>query len=141
MHKFLFLLIFSFGNNFAKSSTINYPEKSSSDPIKKIVREMAKSNVYEISNAAGYAGSHSQQSSRYAQLLKAASTEELTILARKHKNPVVRLYAFNALVQKLKDVPVAIVEQFRNDATIIVVSKNGVSGKAPLNSVAEGLLY
>jgi hypothetical protein len=74
-------------------------------------------------------------------LLKAASTEELTNLATKHKNPVVRLYAFNALVQKLKDVPVAIVEQFRNDATIIVVSKNGASGKAPLNSVAEGLLY
>jgi hypothetical protein len=141
MHKFLFLLIFSFGNNFAKSSTINYSEKSSSDPIKKIVREMAKSNVYEISNAAGYAGSRSQQSSRYDQLLKAASTEELTSLATKHKNPVVRLYAFNALVQKLKDVPVAIVEQFRNDATIIVVSKNGASGKAPLNSVAEGLLY
>jgi hypothetical protein len=141
MHKFLFFLIFSLGNNVAKSSTVNYQQKTRPQPIKKVVREMAKSNVYEISATVGYAGTPSRQGSRYVQLLKTANIDELTTLATMHKNAVVRLYAFNALVNKVKDVPSPIVDQFRNDSTMIVVLKGDVAEKVPLNKIAEGLLY
>ncbi len=141
MNKLLFLFIFCFMNSYAKSSANNYTEKHNSDPIKKIAREIAKSNIYEVSGIVGYGGSRSQQSIRYEQLLKAANIDELTELAIKHKNAVVRLYAFNALIQKLKEVPVALVDQFRKDTTIIVILKDDITHKVPLNVVASGLLY
>ncbi len=143
MNKYIFLLLFCFGIHFISAS----PKKNEtfktmdSDPVKKIVREIAKSNVYEMPATPGYSGTPSQQSIRYRELVKSASIDQLTELATKNKNAVVRLYAFNALVSKLKDVPQEIIDQFRNDKTIIIVLNGDVANKTPLNIVAERCLY
>jgi hypothetical protein len=142
MGKYFFLLVFCFTGNFlfvpAKASI---PAETNANPIKKIVKEIAKSNVYEISTTTGYRRTPSQQSARYKQLLQIASIGDLTQLATKNKNAVVRLYAFNGLVNKLKEVPKEIVDQFRNDTTMIDVLNGDLANKVPLNKVASGLLY
>jgi hypothetical protein len=142
MNKYIFLLVFCLTGNFlfAPAKAAIHSE-AGANPIKKIVKEIAKSNVYEISTTTGYRGTPSQQSARYQQLVNMATTEQLIELAMKNKNAVVRLYAFQALVNKLKEVPKEIVDHLRNDTTIIDVLKGNISDKVPLNKVASGLLY
>lgn len=67
--------------------------------------------------------------------------EELTKLATKHKNAVVRLYAFQSLVLKLKDIPKAIIDQFKNDATMIDTLRGDITDKSPVNKIAVTFLY
>ena len=142
MSKYFFLLAFCFAANVfpvtAKVSTVSAPIDN---PIKKIVKEIAKSNVYEIRSTAGSRETASQQSSRFQQLLQISSIDDLTELATKNKNAVVRLYAFNGLVNKLKDVPKEIVDQFRTDTTLIYVLNGNETHTIPVNKVASGLLY
>jgi GTP-sensing pleiotropic transcriptional regulator CodY len=142
MGKYFFLLVVCFTGNFlfapAKTSI---PAETNFNPIKKIAKEIAKSNVYEISTTTAYRGTPSQQTTRYKQLLQIASVDDLTELATKNKNAVVRLYAFNGLVNKLKEVPKEIVDQFRNDTTTIKVLKGDITNDVPLNKIASGLLY
>ena len=142
MNKYIFLLAFCFMGNFlfAPAKAAIHSE-AGSNPIKKIVKEIAKSNVYEINSTTGYRETLSQQSTRYQQLLKIATAEQLTELAMKNKNAVVRLYAFQGLVNKLKEIPKEIVDQFRNDTSTIDVLKGNIAEKVSLNKVASGLLY
>ena len=143
MKKFILLLLVCFGSCFswAAIKAVDNLKRADGDPIKKIVREMAKSNVYEISSTVGYSSTPSQQAIRYQELLKSASIAELTELATTNKNAIVRLYAFCALVNKSKDVPQTIIDQFRNDKTIIVVLNGDIAANTPLNSMAERCLY
>ena len=115
--------------------------KTAYDPVKKIVKEIAKSNIYEFTPTTENDVSKSQQNKRYEALLKTASVEELTNLATKHKNAVVRLYAFQALVLKLKDIPKEIIDQFNNDATMVDTLRGDIADKTPVNKISVTFLY
>lgn len=70
MKKYLFLLIFGLVTTF----TMAFPGqniflKATSDPVKKIVKEIAKSNIYEFTPMTGNDISKSQQNKRYEALL------------------------------------------------------------------------
>lgn len=142
MSKYVFLLVFCFMGNFlfAPAKAAIHAEAGST-PIKKIVKEIAKSNVYETANTDANSQTSSLQNARYQQLLKTATTQQLINLARENKNAIVRLYAFRALVNNLKEVPVEIVEKFRNDATLIEVKHGDAIEKKPLHTIASGFLY
>jgi hypothetical protein len=130
---FVALLVFS-----SAGKAITWHSQAA-DPIKKIARELAKANVYESENGDNSAAK-SPQILRYRQLLVTASPQQLTELA-KNKNPVVRLYAFKALVNSMKEVPSEIVESFRKDNTLIAVKTGNTIEKKPLHSIASGFLY
>lgn len=108
-------------------------------PVKKIVKKIAKANVFVVTplNSTNV----SEQELNYRDLLKIASIEELTQLAAQDKNAVVRLYAFRALMESVKDAPQNIFTQFRNDSTAINVIDGTRSETKPLNSIANGFLY
>lgn len=139
MIRYLFLpLLFLANYVVAGSASTN---SRSTDPLKKIVKEIAKANIYEATPVVGYAGTPSLQNKRYQQLLKSADISTLTRLATNNRNAIVRLYAFKALVNVLKDIPVSIVEQFKNDSTVIVVLQGDIAREVPLKSIASGFLY
>jgi len=130
---FFALCIFSSASKASPSGT------QDTDPVKKIARQIAKANVYEAETAEN-SETKSPQNYRYQQLLKTASAEQLAELA-KNKNPVVRLYAFKALVNTMKEVSTDMVESFRKDNTIIEVKTGNTLEKKPLHSIANGFLY
>ncbi len=143
MKKYWLLIIFCYANNFLTASASNIPLNKiiNSDPVKKIAKEIAKANVYEYPVNAGVAGTVSQQNIRYEELLKTATNDDLIRLATKHKNAVVRLYAYRAIVQRLKEIPKDILEQFNNDTSIVITLRGNVSGKTSVNKIAESFLY
>ncbi|MDQ2720038.1 MAG: hypothetical protein M3Z26_09820 [Bacteroidota bacterium] len=142
MKKYLFLIIFCCANNFLIVSAVNNPfdKLTESDPVRKIAKEIAKSNVYEYPAASGISVAVGEQNIHYDELLKIATTEDLSKLA-KHKNAVVRLYAYRAIVQKSKEIPKDIFEQFSNDTSIVNTLRGNISGTTSVNKIAESFLY
>lgn len=143
MKKYLLLIIFCSAGNFIMASpkSIFFTKTTASDPVKKIVKAIAKSNVYDLSATNNSAQSNSPQNLRYEKLLNTATTEKLTELATKNKNAVVRLYAYKALINKIKTIPKEMVDQFNNDTTVINTINGNTAGQAALNSIARGFLY
>lgn len=136
MKKYIFSILFCFANvGFMVSA--NSIKSTSTDPIKKIVREIAKSDVYELSDSL----SPSQQNMRYKELLNNATVEALTELTMKNKNAVVRLYAFRALVEKQKNIPKYVIDKIANDTTLVTTISKETNNKVPFNSIAKGFLY
>lgn len=123
---------------FAKQESL-FSTTINENPVKKIVKRIEKENVYVVTPM--NSKNISDQERNYVDLLKTASIEELTQLAAEHKNAVVRLYAFRALMESVKDAPRHIFEQFMNDTTPVKVINETRSETKPLNSIANGFLY
>ena len=129
---------FSFKKNYR---TFTIYTSVNDTPLKKIVRRIAKANVYVVTSLNGSEKAVSDQELNYQNLLKVASPEELSDLAASDKNAIVRLYAFKALMETVKDAPKNIFEQFMNDATPVKVINGSRSEMKPLNSISNGFLY
>ena len=141
MRKYLLLFLFCGANFFITVSAKDNIASYGSRPLNKVVREIAKLNVFDYSANAATDKKASLQSSRYHELLKTAGTDDLVRLASKHKNAVVRLYAYRAIVEKLKEIPKNILDQFNNDSTMVNTTRDGVAGKATVKKIAGSLLY
>ncbi|HEY5463175.1 MAG TPA: hypothetical protein VIJ95_07960 [Hanamia sp.] len=121
--------------NFSMNKTTN------ENPLKKIIKKIAKANVYDASPFMSNNKVVSEQESLYKDLLNTASPEELIDLATNNKNAVVRLYAFRALMEKQKKAPTNVYDQFMNDNTPIKVINGKSSQMKPLNAISNGFLY
>lgn len=111
------------------------------NPLKKIIKRIARANVYDATPVAGNHKVVSEQENNYQDLLNTATPEQLTELATDDKNAVVRLYAFRALMEKVKKAPANVYEQFMNDTTPIKVINGNSSEMKSLNSISNGFLY
>lgn len=123
------------GNKFFTSKTTN------ENPLKKIVRKIAKANVFDATPIANNGKVISEQEINYRDLLNTASPEQLIDLATNDKNAVVRLYAFRALMEKVKSAPDNLYQQFKNDNTGIKVINGKISERKPLSAISNGFLY
>ncbi len=145
MKKFLLLILIFCNTNkmtiAAPKTNLITKSISSNNPLKKIIKAIAKSNVYEIPRVNTTDGSTSRQNVQYEELLKIATVQELSDLATKNKNTIVRLYAFRALVAKQKDIPKNIIDLVLNDTETVNIKDGDKIAKAPLNSIAKGFLY
>ena len=92
-----------------------------------VVNEIAFTNTYDVSNTVGFTGARSKQIERFNQLIALASDQQLLDLAANHKNAVVRIYSFKALIHKKVIIPIELLQQFKNDAEK-VTQLNGCLG-------------
>lgn len=135
-YSLLFVLLLGCVFSFSETKAINQE-----DPVAKIVRSIARANVYETAANGASRNTIHQQNQNKIDLAKVASIEKLTQLVLRHKRAIVRLYAFEALVQKQKNIPKEIIDHVINDDGMITVFDGNTSVKRPLNSIAAGLLY
>lgn len=138
----LILIIFCCAGNVPALATKGIDLKSpGQEPIKKIVKEIAKSNVYVYADGVTGSGKLPDQESRYRELVKLAGADDLIGLASKDKNPVVRLYAYKAIVRQFSKIPPGLFEQFSNDKSIITTLRGKVEEKTTVDKIAASLLY
>lgn len=143
---FLLLIISCFCHPMASPISFSYQHVSfnkttNDNPVKKIIKKLAKANVYDATSFSANDRSISEQESLYKELLNTASAEQLTELATNNKNAVVRLYAFRALMEKVKTAPQNVFNQFMNDTTPIRIFNGKLSEMKPLNTISNGFLY
>lgn len=109
--------------------------------LNQIIRKLKKANVFDATPLRVKNPGVSEQESLYKELLSIATPEELTELSVNNKNAVVRLYAFRALMEKMKDAPGNVIQQFMKDTTPIKVVDGNSSTIKPMNSISNGFLY
>jgi hypothetical protein len=147
MKKYFFLLFFCgalHSINSAWANSLNgflFYKTKNENPLKKIVKEIAKANVYDATPFMNIAKTVSGQEALYKELLNTATPDELTELATKNKNAVVRLYAFRALMEKVKTAPAILFMQFKNDTTPVKVVNGKSTEMKPMNTISNGFLY
>lgn len=127
---------------FCTSSLYSFsPNNTNADPIKKIVREMAKANIYEYSTNFKKETILPEQMNRYLLLKQMASPERLISIIKKDRNGVVRLYAYMALVSSLKSLPADILQLMNSDQTIVQTNHENTSGSETVSTIARTFLY
>lgn len=141
MKNFLFFFCSAMLSWAVSAGTDNFTPSQSSDPIKKLVRAIAKANVYEITSAKAQQQSPFPQKNRLDQLLATADTLLMTNLITNHNNPVVRLYAFKALVILQKSIPKSIIDRVMNDGALVTVTDGNKKEKLAVKDIAKGFLY
>jgi hypothetical protein len=112
-------------------------QKEANNPLQTIVKEMAGSDVYEVSCTVGFTGAISKQYQRFKQLLSLASIQQLTELALQHKAAVVRLYALQALKQKRADISHNLVKQFQNDQAVVITLNGCNANEETVSELAK----
>lgn len=121
-----------------QSFSINSPN---ADPIKKVVKEIAKTDIYEYITTFKKGAVLPEQMNRYLVLKQLASPERLISIIKKEKNGVVRLYAYMALVISLKSVPADILQQMNTDQTMVQTIHENISGSETVATIAKTFLY
>ena len=100
---------------FVFQFSVTVAQKHENKVVDKIIKQFAVTNVYELSNTVGFAGTPSQQLLLLDTLLATGSTEFLLKNAQYHKNAVVRLYCYKALQIKNSTIPPLLNKQFSED--------------------------
>lgn len=106
------------------------------DSLQTVVAEITSRNVYEKSSSIGYAAAVSEQYRRFRWLVSSATVQQLTNLAARHKNAVVRLYAFQALKQKHASIAGDLLKQFQHDETMVETLEGCIGEKKTVKELA-----
>ncbi len=117
--------------------TFGFSQDLKSDSAVLIIKEMAESDIYEVSYSIGYFGSLSLQYQRFEKLLSLASQQQLIDFATNANNPVARLYCYQALRKKKVDIPVSLKQQFSKDITKVKTLKGCTGEEKSVSSLAN----
>ena len=129
----LFLFLATCFNSFA--------QKENTNTIPNAVKEMAAFNIYETTCTVGYAGAASSQYQRFNLLTSLATTQQLIMLATNHKNPVVRLYSFQALKKKNIDIPASLADKFKSDQDEVISLQGCLAENSKVNLLTNKIIF
>ena len=133
-HTFLLLILCTSMYSFSASAP-------NADPIKKIAKEIAKTNIYEYTTSFQKDAVLPDQMNRYLLLKQLASSERLISIIKKDRNGVLRLYAYMALVSSLKSIPADILQIMNSDQTIVQTNHGNISGSETVATIARTFLF
>lgn len=117
--------------------TFSFCQGLKSDSVALIIKEIGKSDIYEVSYTVGYFGSLSLQYQRFEKLLSLASQQQLIHFAANDSNAVSRLYCYQALRQKKSDILVSLKQQFSKDTTKVKTLKGCTGEERSVSSLAN----
>lgn len=109
-------------------------------PIRKIVQEISKANVFVLHEPEQPSPLVRDLEKNYFLLSRLATSSELENLIRTHKNAVVRMYAFKALTTQVYNISAEIMAIVNNDATTINCINRDVTEKAQIKNLVQNFL-
>lgn len=133
-----FLLVSQIGQSAPWHGTNS--EIPAPDPIKKIVKAIAKTNIFVLATPAQPSPLVIAQENNYVLLSRLATSYELEDLILTHKNAVVRMYAFKALMTQLHEIPEKIMTVINNDTTSIDCVNKEKTEKAKIKNLVQNFL-
>ena len=129
----LFLSLATSFNSFA--------QKENTKTLSKTIKEIAAFNIYETSCTVGYAGTASSQYQRFNLLTSLATTPQLIILATKYKNPVVRLYSFQALKKRNINIPASLADKFKSDQDEVISLQGCLAENTKVHLLTNEIIF
>ena len=119
----------------------SFAQKENTNTLPNAVKEMAAFNIYETTCTVGFSNSASSQYQRFILLTSMASTKDLITLATNHKNPVVRLYSFQALKKRNIDIPASLADKFKNDQDEVVSLQGCLAENTKVNLLTNEIIF
>lgn len=132
--------LFSVNVGHAMPAPAHISERETPNPIKKIVKAIAKANVFVLHQPEQPSPLVTELEKNYLLLSRLATSDELEDLIRTNKNAVVRMYAFKALTTQLQDIPAEIMTIVNNDTTTIDCISRDKTEKAEIKSLVQNFL-
>lgn len=138
----LLITCFFIGINEIQASSVlkNNQEQPVPKPIRKIVKEIEKANVFVLHQPEQVSPLLTKLEESYFLLSKLATSVELENLIETHKNAVVRMYAFKALATQVYDIPPNIMMIVNNDTSTIDCISRDKTLKAPIKTLVQNFL-
>lgn len=133
-------LLFGVKDIQAMPTPVNMSEQPVPKPIRKIVKAIAKANVFVLQIPEQSSPMVTELEKNYFLLSKLATSNELEELIRTHKNAVVRMYAFKALTTQVHDIPASIMNSINNDAATIECINRDKTENVELKNLAQNFL-
>ncbi len=112
-------------------------QKMNNNSLKNAIKEIANLNIYETTCTVGYANITSSQYLRFNILTTFATNKELITLAWKHKNPVVRLYSFQALKKRHVEIPASLITKFKADENEVISLQGCLAENTMVNKLSS----
>ncbi len=112
-------------------------QKMNKSSLQNAVTEIANLNIYETTFTVGYANIPSSQYQRFNILISLATDKELIMLAEEHKNPVVRLYSFQALKKRKIEIPSSLIEKFKIDENEVISLQGCLAENTRVNQLSS----
>jgi hypothetical protein len=138
MKQFLLLIIgtsFTFSLCVGGTSPNSQEDYQDSIKIKKIIRQLGKQDIYVADGIP-----NKSQEENFRKFSQAGSTYDFMKIAMQNKNPLIRLFAFKVVAEKMDNLPPELVEKFLEDSTLIKVQfRNGIK-EVPTRLIANGFL-
>ena len=128
------LLLFSCTVKHPTNQKGNPKDTAANSSLLNILNNFRIVNRYDLSYTIGFAGSTSQQIVGYKKLLKIRDTSKLIEALYIEKNPVAKLYLYQALVFKKVTLPKDIITSLTNDSTKVAFLEGCIGG---MGSVKE----
>lgn len=103
--------------------------------MKKLVKQIEKENLFVYDAPANTAPAVT-----FRKFADNAPTYDFLKMAMEGKSPIIRLYAFKAVAEKMDDLPAPLMMRFRNDtARVRVQYRDGIK-EVPLNEIINSFL-
>ena len=118
----------------------NISEQPVPKPIRKIVKAIAKANVFVLHQPEQATPLVTDLEKNYFLLSKLATSDELEDLIGTHKNAVVRMYAFKALTTQLYEIPASIMNIINNDTATIECINRDKTEKVQVKNLVQNFL-
>ena len=116
---------------------ISFAQKENDKRLPNTIKEIANFNIYETTCTVGFAGDSSSQYQRFNLLATLATTQQLMMLATKHKNPVVRLYSYQALKKRNVEIPSSLLEKFKSDQNEVISLQGCLAENTTVNKLTN----
>ena len=116
-----------------------YAQNENTNTLPNAIKEMAAFNIYETTCTVGFSNSTSLQYQRFILLTSLATTEDLIILATTHKNPVVRLYSFQALKKRNAEIPSTLIAKFKTDLNEVISLQGCLAENTTVNLLTNDI--
>jgi len=117
----------------------SFAQNENTDTLTNAVKEIADFNIYETTCTVGYSNIVSSQYQRFILLTSLATTEDLIILATTHKNPVVRLYSFQALKKRNAEIPSTLIAKFKTDLNEVISLQGCLAENTTVNLLTNDI--
>ena len=117
----------------------SFAQKENTNTLPNAIKEMATFNIYETTCTVGFTNSTSSQYQRFILLTSLATTADLIILATTHKNPVVRLYSFQALKKRNAEIPSTLLTKFKTDLNEVISLQGCLAENTTVNLLTNDI--
>lgn len=101
----------------------------------KLIRQISKENTYILRNE-----ENTNQLKNYRRFSQSGTTYDFLKIAMENENPIIRIYAFRAVAERMDNLPSELVNKFKSDTTLVKANDGTRTKEITVSEIINGFL-